>query len=674
MHRYGARMADAEPIDWSTLEHNYGPATDIPDLLERCASPVAAVAEEACADLDNALFHQGGWVCSAAAVAVPAIVDLALRESNHVRADLVFLVGELASTAISVDATYVDDRWPAAAASTETGIRQLLDDPDDRLRHEAINLAACMLPLERAERLLTAMLESGPDSATLIDIGAALATLSRRDTAWSRPKVLLASLAESDDPQVRLAALLDIDITTDSDAERLVNATLAALGDDSLHVWGRTTSGCSGPGPLVHNAAGKLLDWPSQSLDLLSSAAVRTGALRDADDDVLLAVLSEAGSLLSRWRTVGAGVAALAATHLRSGNPAVRFRCCYLFACAGDVAAPHADAVASLLTDTATSPGPHSPGAVASAAVWALSRMGDARCLPPIIEDLGRRAAHFGGITSVAGSGPFMFWEIGIGQVLAPLRGQAWTLVPHLERALPQAAKDYRALRIAEVLDEWGLAGNAPKEVVDQLKDVTAWKQAAMTIGLLGSVVPSQRRRAARLLTRRSPDDPALASWVHRRVTGRDLDAHSTLTHILDAANSHPGRSTYLGQDFGRYTASRPAATEDDLKRIRDLVASDDPWTRVRSAEGLWHLTRSDDAVAVFIDVAEGYETHPQPAVAALEWATTAGPTIAVRFRKAAGSLIDRDQRLGTTAGWTAIHLDERACAAARRVLADASD
>ncbi|AKH82799.1 hypothetical protein AA958_11780 [Streptomyces sp. CNQ-509] len=60
-------LADA---DGAGLRHNYGTAGDVPGLLRRCAGADRADAEAAAYDLENVLFHQGGWICPAAPAAL----------------------------------------------------------------------------------------------------------------------------------------------------------------------------------------------------------------------------------------------------------------------------------------------------------------------------------------------------------------------------------------------------------------------------------------------------------------------------------------------------------------------------------------------------------------------------------------------------------------------------
>jgi hypothetical protein len=56
-------------IDWSTLDHAYGSAEKVPHWLAAMTDP--ATSADALGDLDSAVYHQGGAVCSASAAVLP---------------------------------------------------------------------------------------------------------------------------------------------------------------------------------------------------------------------------------------------------------------------------------------------------------------------------------------------------------------------------------------------------------------------------------------------------------------------------------------------------------------------------------------------------------------------------------------------------------------------------
>jgi hypothetical protein len=65
-----------DAVDWSALEHAYGAATDLPELLRQAATESAEEAEEALRELYGCIMHQG-TVYPATAAAVP-FLDIVL--------------------------------------------------------------------------------------------------------------------------------------------------------------------------------------------------------------------------------------------------------------------------------------------------------------------------------------------------------------------------------------------------------------------------------------------------------------------------------------------------------------------------------------------------------------------------------------------------------------------
>lgn len=121
-------------IAWDQLEHNYGNASDIPALLERARHPDSTAAEAAAMELQNLLYHQGGWVCSAATVAVPFLMNLAADPAVHCRELLLETVASIASTPRKVDQRQVDPGWPSAWQAAWPAVVALMSDKDPFVR------------------------------------------------------------------------------------------------------------------------------------------------------------------------------------------------------------------------------------------------------------------------------------------------------------------------------------------------------------------------------------------------------------------------------------------------------------------------------------------------------------------------------------------------------------
>lgn len=70
-----------DAVDWSSLSHAHGPATDVPQLLRSLLSKDTDVRLEACAELHERIWHQG-TVYSASAAVVPFLFELLSRPDN----------------------------------------------------------------------------------------------------------------------------------------------------------------------------------------------------------------------------------------------------------------------------------------------------------------------------------------------------------------------------------------------------------------------------------------------------------------------------------------------------------------------------------------------------------------------------------------------------------------
>jgi HEAT repeat protein len=112
-------------IDWGALNHAYGPADDVPELLADIAAGTEPAAGEAVSELFTLLYHQGGTY-SATDAAIPALVDLALSDSAW-RPSIIGFLGSLARE---------DHTHPLIGEHLDRLV-DLLDDPDAEVREPA---------------------------------------------------------------------------------------------------------------------------------------------------------------------------------------------------------------------------------------------------------------------------------------------------------------------------------------------------------------------------------------------------------------------------------------------------------------------------------------------------------------------------------------------------------
>ncbi|NUT51606.1 MAG: hypothetical protein HOV94_30570, partial [Saccharothrix sp.] len=117
---------------WDRLEHAYGPATDVPDLVAQVRDPVTAPA--AIGELNANVYHDGDAIHSAAPALLPHLLDLAEDPTVTVRRAVVDTVGDLAHAARTAHPDAVDPAWPRAWAEAVPRLLRLLADPDVEVR------------------------------------------------------------------------------------------------------------------------------------------------------------------------------------------------------------------------------------------------------------------------------------------------------------------------------------------------------------------------------------------------------------------------------------------------------------------------------------------------------------------------------------------------------------
>ncbi|GAA3207211.1 HEAT repeat domain-containing protein [Dactylosporangium siamense] len=114
-------------VPWAKLEHAYGPAADVPDLIRALASVDAPAREEALFRLYSNIFHQGTRY-QASAYAVPFLLELLASPRTPDRAQIMEL---LASLAIGYDEAWLPDSFPVASYRERAvgGDRMLVASP-----------------------------------------------------------------------------------------------------------------------------------------------------------------------------------------------------------------------------------------------------------------------------------------------------------------------------------------------------------------------------------------------------------------------------------------------------------------------------------------------------------------------------------------------------------------
>ncbi|MEV8533908.1 HEAT repeat domain-containing protein [Streptomyces sp. NPDC051211] len=207
--------------------------------------------------------------------------------------------------------------------------------------------------------------------------------------------------------------------------------------------------------------------WAVQLLWLDTTAATsflaglaETGR-RIGDAELRRCALDEAWRLLVARPSAASGVLPLAAGLLADPDDDVRYKAAHLLAVLGHRAAPYADRLAALLDD----PGESNffDGTVGDHARWALTRIGDLRALPDLVERLVAPYRDMQGRGYCIGDPR----QPDVADVLRPLHAHAGVLLPAVRQALKDevARAGWLVRDLREVLHAWGESPLLPGEL-----------------------------------------------------------------------------------------------------------------------------------------------------------------------------------------------------------------
>ncbi|MDV9187206.1 HEAT repeat domain-containing protein [Streptomyces sp. SR27] len=321
-----------DAVDWAGLKHNYGSAEDIPGLLRRCGGADAGGAGDtdgpgetgdpretgsaadtsapgdtgspsdtgspddahhAASDLLNQLFHQGGWICSAAPAALPFLMRLATTPQVPTRCAMLELVAMLAAEARRVEVRFLDPGWAPAWERALPEVLGLLDDPEPMIRRAAADvLGVCESPGASVLPGLLRCWETEGDPATRLELALSLGKTALRAPVGEHGAeafALLHGLLDSPHPQLRLAAVHALAPNDPGLPARELGPVLEALRDPTVELWRNTSSVCTGVRG-VHRWTAALMTGPAPAFTL--------GLLADHHDpEQRVGSLAQAGTL-----------------------------------------------------------------------------------------------------------------------------------------------------------------------------------------------------------------------------------------------------------------------------------------------------------------------------------------------------------------------------------------
>ncbi|WP_406465416.1 hypothetical protein OHB07_31550 [Streptomyces sp. NBC_00111] len=653
--------AEVDSIDWAALRHNYGSAEDVPGLLRRCAGPNPEDAERAADDLINHLFHQGGWICSAAPATLPFLLRLAATPDVPSRRTLLELVSRLVSEAVLVAEKWVDPGWPSAWERAFPEVLVLLDAPEPEIRRAATDvIGSCRSPGELTLPALLRRWEAEDDPATRLDLVLALGhTVLQEPTGEHGPRVrtLLRGLLDAPEAQIRLAAVHAIAPADPALPALQLGLLLEAVRDPSVELWQHTSTvetGVQG----VHHWTAALLTGPSPSF--------AHGLLEDHPDvEQRISGLARAGGLLAQWRSPTTALLPRIVARLEDPAAEVRFRAAELLACLGSAASAHADEIAALIGDTGARTTRRRETA-AEAATWALARMNDPRCVPGLIDAAAHPESGFASHSAHYPSSADWHYAVlpALHEVVGHLPDHAGLLLPMVCGRLDTATDDHVLDSYCQVLADWGpaAAGGVP-QLLGLLENDRTWTSAAKALAGIGRA----GNEALELLLARSAAGGArteIAAWASWKVGG-DPDAALEALGRTVAETGFPRPALRMIADLGTHAAHH-------ADRLRAMTSDPDPWTRVEAAHALWAVTRDTESsvpalTSAVRGLAEG--TWLPVMLPAVRYLTRIG-----RAARPAAELVrgvpDHDQRIRSSGGWRGFVQDDSARTAVRDLLA----
>ncbi|MBX7548058.1 HEAT repeat domain-containing protein [Streptomyces sp. NPDC004232] len=660
----GMALKALDEVPWERLESALGhhPAEEMRDALRRLALKGGAATEEDCYPLFGCFALGTGRVAAVATAALPFVVALAGDPGMGARVTLVGLLASLSEAAAEADPGRVDAGWHEAWRAQRPRFRALLADPLPEVRREA-------LPLGEGIGVLLERWHAETDPTVRLPVLLALGTAAA-DCADAGPvdrvRAVVARALRTEGPVVRVAAVHAWAAFDARAAVRELDLLVDVLSDPAARpqfeaIW------------YVPDVDGgftreDVVSWTAR----LFEGAPRTGlafvvrligaARRNGDTLLCRAALDEGWRLSAVRPSAASSLVPLAGALLADPDDGVRYRAAHLLAVLGPLAAPYADELAALLDD----PGEAGflEGTVGDHARWALTRIGDERALPGLVERL--YAPYEGQYSRAYVSGDPRLPEVE--DVLIPLRAHAQALLPAVRKLLrDDGVGGSLTCCFLEVLTAWGpAAAPALPDVVALLDDTRYSLHALDALVAMGPAAKSAEPAVRRCTVLDFPGNHHKVAWAAWRLGG-DRDAALRLIGEAVLTGEAPlyGPVGLLG-DFGPAAAGYAG-------RVRHVMEHGDSWVRLRAAVALWSVTGEPEPTGSVLEeyvhpVAGGGDTYGLflDALRALARIGTVSPAARAALRAVRGS----DRRLSTYRDYRAFLEDAEIRSAIDDVLA----
>ncbi|MGW5160571.1 HEAT repeat domain-containing protein [Nonomuraea wenchangensis] len=566
-----------DAIDWASLTHAYGPATDVPDLLQALISHDPQVRQAALEEIYGSVLHQG-TVYEASLACVPFLLAAVADPSVPGRAGLVELLAGIVSG--DDDEEGAGDVARRRVPGGDRLFLRLLADPDPLVRLAAIDA----LPPYRDQpdtiiAVLRRRLRRETDMRVRVRLVEMVGDLAPYSLDGAEVKSWLADTAAgAPDPDVRMAALRRI-------VFQMPGALPPGVVPVVLTAQPRDAVTCD----FIEALDKALDDRVAERIELI------TGLLRDPDPDRRIMAIEPAEQLVNGWRADYRQLVELLGAQLVHPDAALAALSAGALLHMEGLATPATDALAAYVAAAPKVGRPrldqhlgwivafpdHPP--FVGVAVMALARLHDPRALPALRWALEREEL-----------------PLDIGKVVGAMGPVAAELVPALLRRLRNAPQAHRA----GLVDGLGALGEAASEAVPDLIALSDGDaQAVAALGRMGAAADEAAPALRRLLDHSDPamaHTAATALWRIRADPGPLL----ALSRRLLAASGTGGLED--AGDVAVALAELGPAAAPLADPLRSLLDASLPPVRVHAAAALWRATGEVEAtLPVLLDAWE---------------------------------------------------------------------
>ncbi|MET9774001.1 HEAT repeat domain-containing protein [Streptomyces sp. NPDC006367] len=649
----------AAQVDWSKVVDPYTTGRYGPEVLEELWSADRDTAGRVCENLRCAAVGDGGSVRAAAAETLPFLVEAARDPDVTVRSGILRAIADIAAVGDTAPDAWVDPAWPAVWERAADALLPLLDDGDVSVRSAAA--AALSRSTAHADALIARFLhcfgtETDPWAAGQLVLGVgelARHATTRREEAlvWLRHRMTDAGKGEEPDLDEDVDAwpAWTDDVRHDVRLEA-VQALCRALPGHSDPAYARVTADAllAPSFGLAHPPVGSRSWGDCWDVDVITEADRRLGA--DLPGRLALAHallrapgalqreggLRVAAGLMSRRRSAVPELLPSVAGLVDDARPENRALALRVLAMCGAAARPWAELVAARLAEAVE---PHAP--VRERAAWALSRMGDERCVPPLAELL----AGPGAFTPGPARPRRRDWDdddLSLTEALAPLAAHMDTLLDPLLTRIEETTSPFHPY--CSVVRRWHEdGGDVVPRLLRLLDSDDRMPVAAHVLSHLdvGAVAAAHRERLRERLglsyPRRDEDLAHLSPFGYHSLTGDDEPLRALLRP--PDGSGLPGPGPGPGPQLSEPTLLHVCVTLGPLAasaadRLRGMFhealsgkphrrSDDAPRGAVERGRALWRVTGDADEVLpalLELTARSTHEVHRTPGgVEALE-------------------------------------------------------